>query len=90
MGQPALGTHWDGHAAAQRERFLKAAVSAEARAYSERFGQYGGQTLTVGQVTHRPNGVSVVDSKLNQSQRPADQASSGRSAMPARACASPT
>ena len=51
----------------QRERFLKAVVSAEARAYSERFGQYGGQTLTVTRVSQRPNGVSVVDSKLNQS-----------------------
>jgi len=66
MGQSALGTHWAATPAPQRERFLKAVASAEARAYSERFGQYGGQTLAVGRVSTRPNGVSVVDSKLNQ------------------------
>ena len=44
-----------------------AAVSAEARAYSERFGQYGGQTLVVTSVSNRPNNVTVVASKLNQS-----------------------
>src|SRR5260370_468268 len=41
MGRSALGTHWEVTTGPQRERFLKAAVSAEARAYSERFGQYG-------------------------------------------------
>src|SRR5690242_19438205 len=51
MGQSALGTHWAATPAPQRERFLKAVVSAEARAYSERFGQYGGQTLAVGKVS---------------------------------------
>ena len=66
MGQSALGTHWAATPAPQRERFLKAVVSAEARAYSERFGQYGGQTLAVGRVSTRPNGVTVVDSKLSQ------------------------
>jgi phospholipid transport system substrate-binding protein len=67
MGQAALGTHWAATPAPQRERFLKAVVSAEARAYSERFGQYAGQTLTVGRVSTRPNGITVVDSKLSQS-----------------------
>ena len=67
MGKAALATHWDATSPAQRERFLKAVVSAEARAYSERFGQYGGQTLAVSRVMQRPNGVSVVDSKLSQS-----------------------
>jgi len=66
MGQSALGTHWAATPAPQRERFLKAVASAEARAYSERFGQYGGQTLTIGRVSTRPNGVTVVDSKLSQ------------------------
>lgn len=66
MGRAALGTHWDGTSEPERERYLKAVVSAEAHAYSERFGQYAGQTLTVGRVTPRPNGVSTVDSKLNQ------------------------
>ena len=67
MGRAALATHWEATGAVQRERFLKAVVSAEARAYSERFGQYGGQTLTVARVSTRPNGASVVDSKLTQS-----------------------
>jgi phospholipid transport system substrate-binding protein len=66
MGQSALGTHWAATSAPQRERFLKAVASAEARAYSERFGHYGGQTLEVGRVSTRSNGATVVDSKLNQ------------------------
>ena len=67
MGQQALGANWNKANEAQRTRFLKAAETAEARAYSERFGQYGGQTLTVGKVTPRPNGLSIVDSQLSQS-----------------------
>ena len=67
MGQQALGANWNKASEAQRARFLKAAESAEARAYSERFGQYGGQTLTVGKVTTRPNGLFIVDSQLSQS-----------------------
>ena len=67
MGQQALGANWNKASEAQRVRFLKAAESAEARAYSERFGQYGGQTLTVGKVTTRPNGLFIVDSQLSQS-----------------------
>ena len=66
MGRSALGTHWEGTSEPLRQRFLKAAISAEARAYSERFGQYGGQTLTVGKVTPKANGISTVDSKLSQ------------------------
>ncbi|HYX03022.1 MAG TPA: ABC transporter substrate-binding protein [Reyranella sp.] len=67
MGQQALGQFWNKATEAERARFLKAAETAEARAYSERFGQYGGQTLTLGKVMTRPNGVVMVDSKLNQS-----------------------
>ena len=67
MAQAALATHWNATNPEQRERFLKAVVSAEARAYAQRFGQYGGQTLNVTRVTSRPNGASMVDSKLNQS-----------------------
>jgi len=67
MGQQALGANWNKASEAQRVRFLKAAETAEARAYSERFGQYGGQTLTVGKVTPRANGLSIVDSRLSQS-----------------------
>jgi phospholipid transport system substrate-binding protein len=66
MGQQALGKYWAAATPDQQQRYLKAAVSAEAHAYAERFGQYGGQTLTLGKVSTRPNGVSVVDSKLNQ------------------------
>ncbi len=66
MGRSALGTHWNQATEEERTRFLKAVASAEARAYSERFGQYAGQTLTVGKVVPRANGVSIVESKLNQ------------------------
>ncbi|MBV8393907.1 MAG: ABC transporter substrate-binding protein [Alphaproteobacteria bacterium] len=66
MGRSALGTNWAKATPDEQQRFLKAAIEAEAHAYSERFGQYGGQTLTVGKVSDRGNGVSVVDSKLNQ------------------------
>ena len=66
MGRSALATYWDDKNPTLMDRFLKAAASAEARAYSERFGQYGGQTVEVGKVVNRPNGVTVVESKLNQ------------------------
>ena len=66
MGRFALGTHWNQATEDQRARFLKAVATAEAKAYSERFGQYGGQTLTIGKVTPRANGVTIVDSRLNQ------------------------
>ncbi len=66
MGRFALGTHWNQATEDQRTRFLKAVATAEARAYSERFGQYGGQTLTIGKVTPRANGVTIVESRLNQ------------------------
>jgi phospholipid transport system substrate-binding protein len=67
MGQAALATHWSAASPEQRERFLKAVVSSEARAYTARFSQYSGQTLSVVRVTQRAGGVSVVDSKLSQS-----------------------
>jgi phospholipid transport system substrate-binding protein len=66
MGQMALGKYWDGTTPAQRVRFLKATASAEARAYNERFGQYGGQSVTVNKVSPRANGVFEVDSQINQ------------------------
>ncbi len=67
MARAALGTHWNQATEDERTRFMKAVATAEAKAYADRFGQYAGQTLTVGKVTPRANGVSVVDSKLNQS-----------------------
>jgi phospholipid transport system substrate-binding protein len=67
MTQTALGAHWPKATPEQQVRFLKTTETAEAKAYSERFGQYAGQTLTIGKTTTRPNGVSIVDSRLNQS-----------------------
>ena len=66
MGQMALGKYWDGTTPQQRARFIKATEAAEARAYAERFGQYGGQSVTVNKVTPRANGVFEVDSQINQ------------------------
>lgn len=66
MARSALGTHWNTATEEERARFMKAVGTAEAKAYADRFGQYAGQTLTVGKVTPRANGVSIVDSRLNQ------------------------
>jgi len=68
MGRLTLGNYWNEATPEQRQRFLRANTSAEARAYAERFGQYRGQTLTVGRVNPRGTGVILVDSKLNQSE----------------------
>ena len=67
MGRSALATYWDQATPAQRERFLKVQTSAEAHAYAKRFAEYAGQRLTVTGVNSRGNGVSIVDSKLDQS-----------------------
>jgi phospholipid transport system substrate-binding protein len=67
MAQVALGTHWAKSTPEQQERFVKATAAVEAKAYSERFGQYLGQTLTINKTVSRPNGVYIVDSRLNQS-----------------------
>jgi phospholipid transport system substrate-binding protein len=68
MARSALGKHWDQATPDQRERFLKAAASAEAHSYARRFGQYGGQTLTVAPSMPkvRGDGVSIVNSTLTQ------------------------
>jgi phospholipid transport system substrate-binding protein len=66
MGRSTLGNYWNQATPEQRERFLKANASAEARAYAERFGQYRGQTVTVGRINPKGS-VTIVDSKLNQS-----------------------
>ena len=67
MARSTLATHWDQATPEQRDRFLKVQASAEAHAYAQRFAQYAGQRLTVTRVTPRGNGVSVVDSTLDQS-----------------------
>jgi phospholipid transport system substrate-binding protein len=67
MGRSALGANWNKANEQQRERYLKAVVSSEAHAYAERFGQYGGQVLKVDKVGPGPNGASLVDSRLTQS-----------------------
>ena len=66
MGRSALGRYWNQATEQERARFLKAVATVEAKAYSERFGQYGGQTLTIGKVTPGSNGLTIVDSRLNQ------------------------
>lgn len=66
MGRSALATYWDQTNEQQQQRFLKAAVASEAKAYSERFGQYGGQTLVIEKVEKKPRGAEAVVSKLNQ------------------------
>ena len=67
MARSALATHWDQVTPGQRERFLKVQASAEAHAYAQRFAQYAGQKLAVTRVVPRGNGVSLVDSTLDQS-----------------------
>ena len=67
MARSALATHWDQATPEQRARFLKVQASAEAHSYAQRFAQYAGQRLTVTRVNARGNGVSVVDSTLDQS-----------------------
>jgi len=54
MAQTALGTHWAKASPEQQARFVKATETAEAKAYAERFGQYAGQTLTIGKTLSRP------------------------------------
>lgn len=68
MARSALGLHWNQASPEQRERFLKVAANAEAHAYARRFGQYGGQTLTVDRAMpmRRGDGISTVVSKLTQ------------------------
>jgi len=66
MGQAALGQYWNKATEDQRARFLRAAAAAESRAYADRFAQYGGQTVAVGKVSTRPNGVFWVESTINQ------------------------
>ena len=67
MARSTLATHWNQATPEQRQRFVNVIASAEAHSYAQRFGQYAGQTLTVGRVSLRENGVTLVDSKLNQS-----------------------
>jgi phospholipid transport system substrate-binding protein len=68
MVRSSMGIHWNQATTEQRERFLKAAATAEAHAYARRFGQYGGQRLTVDRAAPvtRGDGVSIVNSKLSQ------------------------
>jgi phospholipid transport system substrate-binding protein len=68
MARTSLGVHWNRTTPEQRERFVKVVASAEAHAYARRFGQYGGQTLTVDRAAPMTRGddVSIVNSKLTQ------------------------
>lgn len=67
MSRATLGSYWNQATPEQRQRFLQASARVEARSYAERFGQYRGQTIAVGRISPRGNGVSIVDSKLTQS-----------------------
>lgn len=64
IGSASLGAHWNRATEQQRARLLAAMETSEARAYSERLGSFIGSTMTVGKVTARPNGVSIVESNL--------------------------
>jgi len=65
MGSKALGTHWTQASEQQRMRFLAAVETSEARAYSERLGNFAGSTVTIGKAVAQPNGAWIVDSNLN-------------------------
>src|SRR5262249_40362892 len=65
MGRSTLGSHWEQATPEQRQRFLNVVASAEAHSYSQRFGQYAGQTLTLSRVSPRGSGGSLADGKLN-------------------------
>jgi phospholipid transport system substrate-binding protein len=67
MAQTALGTHWAKATPEQQARFVKATELSEAKAYNERFGQYNGLEYKILKTTSRPNGVYIVDSRINQS-----------------------
>ena len=64
MGSKALGAHWSQASDQQRMRFLAAVETSEARAYSERLGNFAGATVTIGTVSTRPDGTWMVDSTL--------------------------
>ena len=65
IGRSVLGRHWNAATPEQRRRFIAAFSKSEVQAYSARFKQYSGQTLTVGKVT--TNGASqLVDSQIVQ------------------------
>jgi phospholipid transport system substrate-binding protein len=66
MAQFALGQFWNKATPQQQQRFVQAAQAAEARAYSDRFGNYAGQSLQVGRVISR-GGKYYVESTINQS-----------------------
>ena len=68
MARSSLSIYWNQASPEQRDRFLRAAASAEAHAYARRFGQYGGQTLTIDRAAPmtRGDGVSIINSKLSQ------------------------
>ncbi|MBS0539245.1 MAG: ABC transporter substrate-binding protein [Proteobacteria bacterium] len=66
MARTALGAHWDSASAPQRERFVAALETSEAKAYTERLAMLGGMVLTVDRVTSRPDGSWTVDSSAGQ------------------------
>ena len=59
-----LGAHWEAATPGQRERFVAALETSEARAYGERLGMLSGATLAIDKVTPRGAGAWTVDSNV--------------------------
>lgn len=66
MAQTALGTHWSKATPDQQARLIKATEVSEAKAYNERFGQYNGLQFKIVKSSERPNGITVVDTTISQ------------------------
>ncbi len=65
IGRSVLGRHWNAATPEQQQRFIAAFSRAEVKAYSARFKQYSGQTMSVGKATN--NGASqMVESQIVQ------------------------
>ncbi|QQS13672.1 MAG: ABC transporter substrate-binding protein [Rhodospirillales bacterium] len=65
IARTVLGRHWNAATEEQRQRFMEAFERAEVRAYSNRFKEYGGQSLQVGKVTQN-GGAQLVDAQIIQ------------------------
>ncbi|MBL8674386.1 MAG: ABC transporter substrate-binding protein, partial [Rhodospirillales bacterium] len=63
IARTVLGRHWNAATEEQRQRFMEAFERAEVRAYSNRFKEYGGQSLQVGKVTQN-GGAQLVDAQI--------------------------
>ena len=64
MASAALGQHWVAASEPQKARLLTAVETSEARAYSDRLGNFTGATAQVGGAVARAPGVWLVDSRF--------------------------